>query len=194
LFEGIDQPLTSVAASYTMLVRIRFLAPLCFLVALLASACGGGATGMTPGGAVTGAGAACTPGATSVMGAMNDPCAGGAVANSCAFSQGMTVSTCGPDNKWGECICMPMPGSVTMAVNMPRCGDGILQQDLGEQCEQGMTTECFALLGKGATGLVNCTKDCKYDMTLCVAPGSGAGGTGSGTGGTGATATAGTGR
>jgi hypothetical protein len=185
-FGAIDVPLTSVAASYTMLVRTRFMG----LLFVLLAACGS-----DPASDANGQSGACTPGTTSVMGSPTDPCHNTAVEQSCGFQAGMTVATCSAAGTWVTCSCTPMPGSTTTATPAAgKCGDGVVQAELGEQCEQGISsTTCAALTVKGATGLVNCVS-CKYDMSLCVPPTStGTGGTGV-TGGTGSTSTAGTGR
>jgi hypothetical protein len=159
-------------------------------VLLATAACGGGSAG----------GPECMSGALSVPGMDKDPCIQNGTP--CADMHGTGVATCGPDNRWSQCECkvpttgQMMPGLGTGNVAPATgCGDNIVQPERGEECERGnvLQTTCASLLGAGATGLIMCTAQCKFDMSMCVAPMATAT-AGTGAGGTGARGTAGSGR
>ena len=50
-----------------------------------------------------------------------------------------------------------------------RCGDDLVQPELGEECEinVAITQTCRSLLGPPATGLLTCMATCAYDYTMC---------------------------
>jgi hypothetical protein len=143
-------------------------------------ACGGSAA----------AGPECKAGEVSVPKSKGDPCK--QEGTQCGFSGGTGIAMCdGATSKWGQCMCILPAGSQVNTApmgNTPKCGDGVVDATIGEQCEQGITsTTCAAMgFGPGATGLVNCVA-CKYDMSMCASA------TMTGTAGTGAVGGAGTG-
>jgi hypothetical protein len=134
--------------------------------ALLFVACGGSSAP---------AASKCVPGQSSVPNMAGDPCRQDNPA--CLAIGGKGIAPCGTDSAWGQCVCMTPPGAGATGQNsgavtmVSACGNGIIEADKGEQCEQGMTgnTTCASLLGMGAQGIVNCVA-CKLDMTTCMLP------------------------
>ena len=49
----------------------------------------------------------------------------------------------------------------------PRCGDGIVQVELGEECERNERLYYCSALGTGRTGYAACT-DCQIDTSVCA--------------------------
>jgi hypothetical protein len=85
----------------------------------------------------------------------------------------MAMAACGADGIWGQCVCAPPAGTIGTTNNAaqmtPHCGNGIVETNLGEQCEQGMTNgaTCATLVAAGSQGLLNCTA-CLYDTSGCM--------------------------
>jgi hypothetical protein len=121
------------------------------------------------GGGVTAAPAKCTPLTMSVPGMLSDPCK--QIGTICP---GMGIASCGADGVWSQCICGGGPaatGTNSPAVTaMSHCGNNIVETNMGEQCEQGMTNgaSCGTLVAPGALGLVMC-RACMYDTSGCMA-------------------------
>jgi hypothetical protein len=115
-------------------------------------------------------GATCTPGATTIPRATDDPCKQDGTP--CGMSGGTGQKMCSAEGKWGDCICVLPQTQTPPPVTTPasKCGDGVIDAASGEQCEQGMTAaSCTAMLGPTATGVVMCV-NCKYDASMCHLP------------------------
>jgi hypothetical protein len=116
----------------------------------------------------------CSAGAKSMPGAASDPCPQDAP--SCPATMFSAVATCGADGKWGKdpmspekilCACVPKGGAVASA---KPCGNGIIDAQMGEQCDGSMLNGATCdKLKTGSTGVLACDPNtCKYDTTGCA--------------------------
>lgn len=87
----------------------------------------------------------------------------------------MALATCA-GGVYGACACVP-------AAITPVCGNGTIE--VPEECDgANVGTSTCATFASGATGVLRCSTTCKFDMMMCVIPGTGGGsGTGASAGG-----------